>query len=109
MIFSDKYNNSVYTMCEIREDFKNMVMDYIMDLPTEILKKVQKGKAFEEYEDDNYVIFTEIDNGGVVLESCFFGKKGSLMLFPFSKEELNYLDVMDDNDDLVDMIEKGKE
>lgn len=110
MIFKDKYNNSIYTMCEVNEDFGNLIMDYIMDLPTEVLKEVQNGKVFNaSYDNDNYVAFAQDDALGVLLESCFFGKTVSLLVFPLVKEELDTIEVSDDNDDLVEMIDSSKE
>ena len=67
MIFEEKFNNSLYVMLKVDPKFEELLVNFVMDLPTNIIYKVQKGYDFI-YEKDKMFIEYEVKGNEMTLD-----------------------------------------
>lgn len=107
MIFNDKFNNSLYIMCRVDNEFGEAIIDYIMDIPTNVINKIQDESHFVYDEDDVYVEY-ESNNNYVDLYTDFDSNVSSLRVFSFEIEDLKNMETCYEGETLL-VGKKGKQ
>ena len=102
MIFKEKYNNSLGVMCCANDGLRLLIADHLMDMPEDIINKIQKQKNFEVHREGIDLWFADAFKH-VSLQSTFNNKTTLLRIYPLTEEDIKEMEVIHE-DDIASMI-----
>lgn len=93
MIFKEKYNNSLGIMCKANDDLCLLVTNYLMDLPLDVVEKIQEGENFDVLRMDIDVWYADVFEYAA-LQSNLNNRTTLLRMYPFNESNINRLTVI---------------
>lgn len=108
MLFEDKFNNSMYTIIRVNSDFENLIVDFIMSLPSEILDKIKEGREFNLARDPQDIVRYAFNDDAAVLETYIDDRYVSILVYSFMREDLENIEICSDDIDIGPLIENSK-